>query len=340
MKQVVISAKNISVGYPKTVHRNYTQLYHNLNIELFNRELTCFLGPNGAGKSTIIRTLTGIQQPLSGDVFLYNKPLSGFSGNELSSQIGVVLTGHTSVGGLTVAQLVGLGRYPYTGFFGRLKAVDLQIIDRAMEDAGIRHKKNDYMANLSDGEKQKAMIAKTLAQECPIIVLDEPTAYLDVASRIEVMDLLHGLAEKQNKAVLMSTHDIESALLFADRFWLLSGDRGLECGQTEDLLLRDTLDAFMGKSGIRFEKKTGVFLPSRSFENLVYVDARDEMYHWAVNFLRRNGYGITDNKAEAEWELKIISRDNIEAIIRSQRFSFGSFEELSVWIREVYQYLK
>ena len=142
------------------------------------------------------------------------------SEREISRQIGVVLTDKTQTGGLTVYELVALGRQPHTGFFGKLDRQDRQVVDEAIEAVGISHKAHSYMAQLSDGEKQKAMIAKVLAQECPLVILAEPTAFLDVVSRIEIITLLHHIATTQNKAILLSTHAIEQAMVLADSLWL------------------------------------------------------------------------------------------------------------------------
>lgn len=209
-KVAAIETKGLCIGYllkggkRKVVHED-------LNLQLVSGEVTCLLGLNGAGKSTLLRTLCGFQPPLGGNTF-DGKPLSGYSQANFSLTVGVVLTEKTNAGGITVYELVSLGRHPYTGFFGQLKKRDHVIIEQSLEAAGIAHKANNYVSELSDGERQKAMIAKALAQQCPIILLDEPTAFLDVTSRIETMVLLHRLAVEQEKAVLLSTHDLDLAI--------------------------------------------------------------------------------------------------------------------------------
>lgn len=188
-KVAAIETKGLCIGYllkggkRKVVHED-------LNLQLVSGEVTCLLGLNGAGKSTLLRTLCGFQPPLGGEIRLMGKPLSGYSQANFSLTVGVVLTEKTNAGGITVYELVSLGRHPYTGFFGQLKKRDHVIIEQSLEAAGIAHKANNYVSELSDGERQKAMIAKALAQQCPIILLDEPTAFLDVTSRIETMVLV------------------------------------------------------------------------------------------------------------------------------------------------------
>ena len=228
----IIEGKRLGIGYRNG--KSITTVHKGLDFRLRCGELTCLLGANGAGKSTLLRTLAAAQPPLDGELTLLGKPISGYSERERSRTIGVVLTDKTQTGGLTVYELVALGRQPHTGFFGRLHHTDKEIIEHALYAVGILNKARRYMAELSDGERQKAMIAKALVQECPLILLDEPTAFLDVVSRIEIMTLLHRLAAEEKKAILLSTHDIEQALVLSDRLWLLTRSNGLECGVTED----------------------------------------------------------------------------------------------------------
>lgn len=223
-KSVVIEGKNLNIGYRRG--KREETVHHHLNFSLYRGELTCLLGANGAGKSTLLRTLAAVQPSLSGEISLLGKSLSGYSPKERSRAIGIVLTDKTQAGGLSVRELVALGRQPHTGFFGRLSREDNEKIEHALQAVGIADKASKYTAELSDGERQKVMIAKALVQECPLILLDEPTAFLDVVSRIEIMTLLHRLAGEEQRAILMSTHDIEQALVLGDRLWLMKKERG------------------------------------------------------------------------------------------------------------------
>lgn len=325
--QIVISARNLSIGYPKTKKESKTVLHSDFSFELYSGELTCLLGENGAGKSTLLRTITGLQAPLSGEIWLYEKNLTQYKEQEFSTLLGIVLTDKTAIGGFTVSELVGLGRYPYTGFFGKLTSNDHHIIEQAMDSVGIAHKSESYVAELSDGERQKVMIAKALAQECPIIVLDEPTAFLDVVNRIEIMNLLHHLAAKQNKTILLSTHDIELSLLLADRLWLLSKDKNLTCGVTEDIVLSDAINKYIGNKDVLFDKTNGRFLTKLSSEKEIYLEARDDLYYWTENFLHRNGYKLSQNK-DNELSIYVHSPSNIQVKEKTQTYNLTSFEEL------------
>lgn len=331
-KEPIISAQNLSIGYPKSRNRNASVLYEDMSFNLYAGELTCLLGSNGAGKSTLLRTLTGLQPPLRGEVNLRAKGISKYSEQQLSTLLGLVLTDKTVVGGLTVSELVALGRYPYTGFFGRLTKEDHHIVEKAMNDVCILHKKDSYVAELSDGERQKVMIAKALAQECPIIILDEPTAFLDIVNRIEIMNLLHLIAIKQNKTILLSTHDIELALTLADRLWLLARDKGLKCGVTEDIVLSNAINDYIGNSTIIFDRQTGRFVSDQSINKSMYLEAEGELYYWTKNFLSRKGYCLADNPT-SELSLKLLSPTQISVIRNNQTEVLSSFEELDSWLK-------
>ena len=179
----VIKTSDLSIGYILKGGQK-KRVHDALDLNLYPGEVTCLLGLNGAGKSTLLRTLCGFQPPLGGEIELMGKPLNSYSQGDFSRLVGVVLTEKTNAGGITVYELVSLGRHPYTGFFGQLRQEDRRIIEESLAAAGIAHKAYNYVSELSDGERQKAMIAKALAQQCPIILLDEPTAFLDVTSRI------------------------------------------------------------------------------------------------------------------------------------------------------------
>lgn len=331
-KRVIISANNIGIGYPKTRNRKETGLYNDLSFNLFTGELVCLLGANGVGKSTLLRTISNSQPALGGSIKLDGKPISSLSKKKLSKLLGLVLTDKTASGGLKVRELVELGRYPYTGFFGQQTKTDKIIVDKAMQDVGIIHKADSYCAELSDGERQKAMIAKVLAQECPVILLDEPTAFLDITSRIEVTNLLHDLAIKHNKTILLSTHDIEIALLLADRLWLLSPKCGLQCGTTEDIVVSGKMDNFFDNKNIRFDRKTGNFFPRLKSDKYVFIESKGYLYHWTKNLLLRHGYGVADKEDAALFSIRVSAPDRIMVSKDNNSTQFSDFESLASYI--------
>ncbi len=286
-----LSAHNLSVGYK---HKgNVHIVLSDLNITLERGCLVSLLGANGAGKSTLLRTITGVQVPLAGDVMLNDARLNTLSQRERSRLIGIVTTDRIMAGGLTVTELVSLGRQPHTGFWGRLSRTDKDRVREAMHDAGIEHKANCFVSQLSDGERQKAMIAKSLAQRTPIIVLDEPTAFLDVASRFETMRLLHDLAHKHNKAVLLSSHDISLSLLLSDKLWIIDSNRQFIAGGTEDLILNGTLSRMFNSDALTFSREMGDFEMSLPTSHAVSLECSSvALKRCITNALMRNGIEV------------------------------------------------
>lgn len=283
-----IETIDLSIGYPLK-RGGKKSIHDSLNLKLYSGQVTCLLGLNGAGKSTLLRTLCAFQPPLSGDIHLQGRPLSSYSQHDFSLTVGVVLTERTNAGGITVYELVSLGRHPYTGFFGQLKKQDKDIIEQSLDAVGISHKASNYVSELSDGERQKAMIAKTLAQQCPVILLDEPTAFLDVTSRIETMVLLRKLAVEQQKTILLSTHDLDLAIQMGDCLWLQEKGRSMISGTPEDLILNGSFETFFGKEGIVFDPSTGK-LNMKAPTKPIGVEGDFLTSYWVGNALVRNGY--------------------------------------------------
>ena len=329
--EILLSAENLRVGY--LLGKKEIKVCDGMNFELKRGELVALLGPNGAGKSTLLRTLSSSLQPLSGNVYYSGRLLKNISQRDLSRKISVVLTDHTQAGGLTVSELVSLGRQPYTGFFGRLKARDLRLVDEAINSVGLSFKSNSYMAELSDGERQKAMIAKALVQETDVLLLDEPAAFLDVASKLELMALLRQIAVERDCAVLFSSHDVEQALTLSDKLWLMGRD-GLLCGGTEDMVLQGHLSDLFRSKNVRFDIGSGVYRLCSDTSARVSVKAQDlSLLFWAKNALLRNGYGITDGLA-VEFAIDLKAKDCIEIKTKNSIVVCKSFEEMLETIRE------
>ena len=249
----ILTTDNLAVGYRNG--KQQVTLLQGLNLSLEKGRLVALLGQNGAGKSTLLRALTSDEPPLNGSIEVDGKNLMDLSQKDRSRLIGLVSTERIQAGALTVTELVGLGRQPHTGFLGRLDDEDREIIRQSMADAGIIGKADDYVASLSDGERQKAMIARALAQQTPIIILDEPTAFLDVASRIETMRLLQTLAHDRGKAVLLSSHDISQSLMLADELWLITTDRQVITGTTTELVADGAMNRLFTNKSIHFNNQ-------------------------------------------------------------------------------------
>lgn len=259
MMQETIVISDLAIGYPDK--RSVKTVAEGITDTLTSGCLTCLLGENGAGKSTLLRTLAGFQPALKGTVEIMGKPLRQYSEKELAKVIGVVLTERNNLQNMTVAELVGMGRSPYTNFWGRLTDEDREKVAAAMDLVGIRPLASRMVETLSDGERQKTMIAKALAQETPVIFLDEPTAFLDYPSKVEILQLLRRLAMEMDKTIFLSTHDLELALQIADRLWLMAKGGEVIAGTPAELAQNGTLERYFARKGVTFEQFAGQYRP-------------------------------------------------------------------------------
>ena len=249
-----IELHNLSIGY-QTKHGIKT-VATGIDGTIKSGELTCLLGANGVGKSTLLKTLSSFQPKTGGEILLEGRELSEYSDKQLSRLIGVVLTEKPDVRNMTVRELVSLGRSPYTGFWGTYSKDDLQVVDEAIAMVGIEPLKKRMVHTLSDGERQKVMIAKALAQQTPVIYLDEPTAFLDYPSKVEVLQLLCRISREADKVIFLSTHDVELALLMADTIWLMTQGEAVAIGSPKALAEQGALGRFIEREGIVFDPKT------------------------------------------------------------------------------------
>ena len=252
-------------------------------------ELTCLLGANGVGKSTLLRTLSAFQPKLSGEIRIQGKEIGSYTDKQLSKVISVVLTEKCDIRNMTSVELIGLGRSPYTGFWGTLSKEDKEVVDHAINLVGISHLAHRMVHTLSDGERQKVMIAKALSQETPVIFLDEPTAFLDFPSKVEMMQLLHQLSRQTDKTIFLSTHDLELALQIADKIWLMDKVNGVTIGTPEDLSLDGTLSSFFARKGIVFDLETGLFRVNNEYTSQIRIVGHGQKYAMVRKALQRNG---------------------------------------------------
>ena len=255
MESVVLH--NLSIGY--LTKGNEKVVASGLNATINNGELTCLLGRNGIGKSTLLRTLSAFQPALEGEIVISStpppSPITSLTDKQLSRLIGIVLTEKPDVQNMTIEELVGMGRSPYTGFWGTLDDEDKKIVGEAIQLVGIENLQGRMVHTLSDGERQKVMIAKALAQQTPIIYLDEPTAFLDFPSKVETMQLLRRLALEEQKTIFLSTHDVELSLQLADKIWLMEPGY-LSVGTPRQLADEGALSRFIDHDGITFDKES------------------------------------------------------------------------------------
>jgi len=296
MSAPLLTAEDLAVGYfvnkktPRTVAGP-------LRLALWPGELVCLLGPNGAGKSTLLRTLAGLQPPLSGRLDLGPTALASLSTAERARQLSIVLTDRVEAGNLTVLELVRLGRHPHTGWLGGLSAHDEAQVQAALAATGTTAFAARPVGELSDGERQKVLLARALAQDTPIVLLDEPTAHLDLPNRVTLMRLLHRLARQTGKAILLSTHELDLALQAADRVWLLPADGALRTGTPEDLVLSGRFAAAFAREGLAFDPATGTFALHAPTGPAVQLEGEGATAFWTRRALEREGFRPTTGPA-------------------------------------------
>lgn len=286
---ISVELKNLTTGYQ--IKGGKKIISHQLCASLNGGEMTCLLGPNGAGKSTLLRTLATFQPALDGVVEVMGQDVKKYKSKDLSRLVSVVLTDNSGIKNMTVEEVVAMGRSPYTGFWGRLKEKDQTIIKKCLNWVGVEELAKRKIQTLSDGERQKVMIAKAVAQETPIILLDEPTAYLDYPSKIAMMLLLHRLAKALKKTIFMSTHDLEHALQVADQVWLLDNEKGLTTGMPEDLSIDGSIERYFIKEGMTFDRESCTFSIHHDTARNILVEGNPDTleYHLCIKALMRNG---------------------------------------------------
>lgn len=254
MKPALLQTGTLSVG------RHDRPLVRAVNMQLRAGSLTALIGVNGCGKSTLLRTLAGLLPPIAGSVHAGTRNVHTMTAAERARHIALVLPGAPPAGQLDVRTLVSFGRHPWTGALGRLSSSDQRLIDGALERTGIAHLAHRPMTALSDGERQQVLIARALVQDTPVVLLDEPTAFLDLVNRVRIMQLLRTIAEGAGKALLLSTHDLRTALDLAHDLALMDDGR-LWTGTPEQALAEGRLARAFERFGLRFDPVTGALRP-------------------------------------------------------------------------------
>jgi iron complex transport system ATP-binding protein len=299
MPDAIIQTHDLTIGYVNRKGNYPVQI--RLSLEVFQGEMVCLIGPNGCGKSTLLRTIAGLQPALRGEVRIDNLPLGKQSLSNKARLLSLVLTDRVEVSNLTVFNLVATGRNPYTDWLGKLTDHDKELVHAALSQVHLEGYANRFINELSDGERQRAMIAKALVQDTPVILLDEPTAHLDINNRVEVMMLLHELARRTNKAIVLSTHELDLALQTADKLWLMIPKHGIAVGTPEDLILTNRFQKVFANNSYRFDSSTGNFMVNHAetprLVSLKTLGTGNRTY-WTERALTRNGYQLSANASQ------------------------------------------
>lgn len=303
-ENVNIELKQLSVGYLQKGEVSF-EVLKNINLTAAPGEMVALIGSNGIGKSTLLRTIAAFQPWFSGDIVIGDKSLKALNVKEIARIISFVSTENVRIPNLSVFDLVAYGRFPYTNWIGVLTDNDRAIVDEAIEKTGLKGFENRQLMQISDGERQRAMIARAIAQDTPVIVLDEPTAYLDVSNKYEIFHLLQVLASEKNKTVVLSTHDLNIALREVDKLWIVTGDENFQ-GAPEDAVLQGWLNRMFKNEHIGFDEKEGEFFFMKDFRAKVKVEGAGLPLTWTLRALNRKGYQIV---VEASSDFEIVVSD-------------------------------
>lgn len=292
MMKKIIETQNLSIGYNQLGKK--TALFPPINVDLNEGDVVALAGPNGAGKTTLFKTLSSTLAPLDGQIFLFGKEIRNYSAAERSKLYSIVLTERPDDMFLKVFDVVALGRYPYLGLWAKLKKNDYQIIEKSLDVSGVLHLIDRPFRCLSDGERQKVMISKALAQDTPLIFMDEPAAFLDYPSKIELMTLMLKLSREQGKTIMFSSHDLDILLRTADKLWIVANNKPLISGVPEDIALNGLIDNYFSRNGMKFDLETAQFTNLQPTKGKIGVLPQDVRLQWVARALTRKGFAVVE----------------------------------------------
>ncbi len=327
----ILSLSSLEIGYSSGGKKNL--LLPPLTASAHQGELIALIGKNGIGKSTLLRTIAGLQPTLGGEVSYNGRNIKEYSGKELAKHVGYISTEIVKVSKMRVYDLVSLGRFPYTNWFGRIDNANHEIIIDAIEKTGISGMTGRFIAELSDGERQKAMIARILAQDTGVMIMDEPTAFLDIGSKFEILHLMHILSQKSGKTIIFSTHDLNAALGQADKIWLILENRMLE-GAPEDLMLDGSFDHLFVSPAVQFNPEHGTYSLKGEERGSMYIEGEGILMNWTIKAINRAGFSVSGEKTDPY--LRIPSDKNKNWQLNGSRgtLEFGSLYDLVKRISE------
>lgn len=312
----MFETKNLSIGYKKYLVQS------DLNLSLNAGEFVCLIGPNGCGKSTLLRTISGLQKPLNGNIFINNKNINNLRSNEKAQLVSFVLTDRVNIDNLPLFDLVFTGRYPHTSWLGNRTKEDIDKTTEAIRQVNLTHKIQQPINQLSDGERQRAMIAKALAQDTPLLFLDEPTAHLDLVNRVEILFLLRSLAKETGKTIVLSTHELELSLQIADHIWLMQA-QGIISGVPEDLMLQGAIQNAFPNPSISFDNTSGAMqLLHTHSDKKISISGNSSTVSFATRALLRTGFNIIEDAPiqilakENSWLIGNIEVHSIEELLQ------------------------
>lgn len=268
-------------------------------------ELVAVIGQNGSGKSTLLRTIAGLIKPLYGKILLEGKRIEEYSKSEFAKKTGFVSTEQIRVDSMKVSDLVELGRYPYTSFLGKLNEYDREKISYAINKTGIQHLTERFVNEISDGERQKAMIARIIAQDTDLMILDEPTAFLDISNRFEIIHLLGTLSHERKQTIIFSTHDLQVVLNECDKLWLITEGK-MHAGAPEDMIIKGLINRLLKHSNIVFNEDNASFDIKKDTGHKIFVSGKGSQSFWTEKALKRAGFSVSAN----EYSEKVVAGED------------------------------
>ena len=326
----ILSFNSLKIGYVSGRTENI--LLPPLTASAGSGELIAVIGRNGIGKSTLLRTLTGIQKPLGGEIFFSDKSIRDYSKMELARKVGYISTEIVKASNMSVYDLVALGRFPYTNWIGKIEKEDHEAIMDALKKTSMESFSARFISELSDGERQKAMIARILAQDTGIMIMDEPTAFLDIAGKYEIFHLLDMFSAKSDKTIIFSTHDLQMALGHSDKIWLITGNELVE-GAPEDLMISGAFDHLFDSSVVKFNSYDGTFSFRSSPKGKIFVEGCGDKRHWTEKAINRAGYRISREKTMPFVRVPSEINNDWQLVFDADEKEFHTLYELITFIK-------
>ncbi len=284
----VLETMDLAIGYTD----KKAVIASGIDISARAGEFICLVGPNGVGKSTLLRTLAGVQHPVEGNVILKGRNIKLWSRIEKARKVAVVSTERRDPAGFSVFDIVALGRFPHTDWKGRLSGSDRSVVEKVLGEVKAEHLTSRDFLRISDGERQRIMVARALAQEPEILFLDEPTAFLDLVRRVEILQILKRLSGKKGMTIIMAIHDISLAIDLADRIWLFNPSEGIIDGSPEDLVLKGEIQRTFSTEELVFDPVTGNYPSATALRGDVSLEGSGQAVYWTARALKRNGFRV------------------------------------------------
>ena len=330
----ILNLELLSIGYNAGTRKEKV-LLPPLTLSVRKGEMVALLGPNGIGKSTLLRTIARLHPGISGEIILLNRKIEDYLNSELARKISFVFTGTINVYNMSVYEIVSLGRFPHTNWLGRLTKADRIIVEESIDAVGLANYSGINIGELSDGERQRAMIARALAQDTELILLDEPTAFLDLPNRYELISLLRQLSVDSNKSVIFSSHDIHIAIRETDKVWMATGE-GILQGSPEDLALAGTFNDLFPASDLSFVTEEGIFTYPVRTRMTLKLEGEGLALYWTERALGR--LGIKAHPGEGSPSVTILSEGGHQVWVYESsvvKKEFTDIYSLVLYMKEV-----